>query len=287
MKKIFTVISILLILLTSCQQAATPTLEEKQTETQNALDENKNPNNLSKSLIDELCSFLSHLNMDIEKPAKTLKEKFDDIKNGKELVYAECSNSDYYFVSGYFNCFEQHDESFLFCCAEEYTWIKYDNEYDIKKTYCEKNIIISFQINVLTEVINLKNTEKKDYHIEHYQIYNPIFLGENNIANAINFNNSYAIIFPFKDEIYFSNQSHSFSLNSIQIIKKNSNILFLIHCKTKDIKGEIYNVDLNYELGNYYNDIMPFVEKYEHVISDEFGNEDYYLTIDIFKINFL
>ena len=144
-----------------------------------------NKSDISYNLIDELSDYLCYINSEVDIIDNVFSRKLNSVKNGKDLLYVEFNSNDCYYVSGYLNV--EHIEKNKYCCLKKYIWVKYENETEIENYYDNRKMIVCFQINKSSKVIDLKTNKVVDFVIEHYQIYEPVFENNKNVKKAIDF----------------------------------------------------------------------------------------------------
>ena len=82
-------------------------------------------------LITALSEYLKQLHVGYDMPPPpTLATEIQSIKDGAQALIVKYDPSNYYFVCGYYNS-DHSDESYRYCCAENYTWVKFYDPKDI------------------------------------------------------------------------------------------------------------------------------------------------------------
>lgn len=272
MKKIIFFILLMLLALFSCDDTKKDELIQS------------NKSDISYNLIDELSDYLCNINSEVDIIDNVFSRKLNSVKNGKDLLYVEFNSNDCYYVSGYLNV--EHIEKNKYCCLKKYIWVKYENETEIENYYDNRKMIVCFQINKSSKVIDLKTNKVVDFVIEHYQIYEPVFENNKNVKKAIDFYEFDTIILKSKEKLYYCKQSVFYELYSLQTIKINGENYILIYKKTiNEGYGYLYTADLEYDLGIYYDYVMSNIGVDEYILNDKNGNINYFLTLEIDKIS--
>ena len=193
--------SLLLLTVTSCLQnnkneQTTPqntTEEATPSETTTCAMNNQNPPLLgtkldkNSDLIVELTDYLKRYWGMGEPPPISFAHKINDIKNGAQPLHIVFDSSNYYFVCGYYNVPNEHDE-YLYCCAPEYTWVGYKSETEIQEYLNDMECVVTFQINKTLGARDILSDERITPIVEYFQIFNPVFENGVNVAAPISFN---------------------------------------------------------------------------------------------------
>ena len=217
MKKVialFLVITTLMLILTGCFDPKDKTDENTlilgNNQSLEAGEELKvEKNELLSVLIENLHNTLR----EYELPYVSMEEKINGIKDGKEPLLISFEQSDCYFICAYFN--DTHDEMLnSYCCAHEYTWVKFKDEASIPDSYNDKEIKAVFQIDGASLVMNILTNEENTHSIEYYQRFNPEFTNGLNTKAPISFDKK--IIYLNSHDR--SNLYHSASLPEDQAI---------------------------------------------------------------------
>ncbi len=87
-----------------------------------------------------LINYLRWEKVHIEVGVTSTELKINDIKDGKQPLLVDFDSFDYYFVCCYYT--PPHDLEIMdYCCAEKYTWVKFERESEIREYYNEqKNV---------------------------------------------------------------------------------------------------------------------------------------------------
>ena len=149
----------------------------------------------SANLMIEILAYLEQYGSYYELRHISFSDKINGIKNGAEPIHVAFDPTKYYFVCGYYNVVNGHDER-LYCCAPEYTWIGYESENEIQEYYNDLKCLVVFQVNKALTVTNLLNTDTT-LNMEHFQMYQPTFENGANISVPIVFDETFIYLDKF------------------------------------------------------------------------------------------
>ena len=124
------------------------------------------------ALVCTLVEYLRDLLYEYDLADTSTAIKIDEIKNGKQALHVGFDKSEYYFVCAYYNA-EHDDESIVYCCATDYTWVRFNDVNKISEKYDDLNFIAGFQINKASSVTDIITKDAKAPSMEHFQEYKP------------------------------------------------------------------------------------------------------------------
>ena len=283
MKKLILLIlvcSLLLLTVTSCLQnnngeETTPQNTTESTtpiETTTSDASNYNPpifeNEIDRSsnFITVLLSFLNLYSVDINPTDFSLADKIDMIKSGVQPLYVAINPNEYYFVCGYYRLADEHNES-RYCCCNEYTWIKYQNEIEIHEYLNDMKCVVTFQINKALTVTDIFSNDSTIPNFEHFQIYKPTFQNGANVEAPIVFEESFIYLNKSeKDTLYHSTSLYDHTSNTISHILLDGQHYISTYLYTIDKQGNpnlkdgLSNDYFKYEFGEYYDAIVSVMD---------------------------
>ena len=237
-------------------------------------------------LVVTLVAYLEQYLTQYELIDKSLAQKVDDIKNGIQPLHVAFDPDDYYFVCGYYDPMQEHYE-FGYCCAEEYTWVGYKNEADIKEYYNDTKWVVAFQINRTLTITDILSSERDVPQMEHFQIYNPTFEKGSNIGDSIvfdetffylNYPNCYLNRFS-QDErtMYYSKSIYYHPINTIPCVYLDGEYYLSFYLYTIYSDGQrSEEQDYDYSFGQYYDTLMSIMQKDKCSITNERGDTSFY-----------
>ena len=161
---------ILIFALVGCNnapQTPTPTMSTEPPQTPEAT-------TLHPDLIDSMVKYLQQLTFEYDMPTYGFDDKITFILNGKRAFHVKFSSADYYYACGYATLDAEHvqkREKDFYCCAENYTWVRFDNEADISETYNGQELIVTLQVNKATVCQDILQDTWDGSTMEHYQLY--------------------------------------------------------------------------------------------------------------------
>ncbi len=235
---------------------------------------------LPDDLIDTLTEYLKQINTNYELTFPPFEEKINKIKNGTEALRVSFDPDDYYFVCAYYND-SSHEES-DYCCADKYYWAKFKRESNIKETHYGKVFVVAFQINKTKACENIIYPEKATSTVEHYQIYKPTFQNLSNIAQPIVFDEHFVHLnVNDKSVNYISIHFYQHELTSFPYISLDGENYYYRETRYVYPDGENIDIDLSWEFGEYYDELMGIMifDKHSKTYSD--GTVYYYGLLNL------
>ena len=167
--------------------------------------------------------------------------------------------SDTYFVCAYYT--EDYWPIFYFD-APKFTWVKYDSADKITEAYNNLTFVAGFQFNVASLATDIVSTEVVARKFHHYQFYQPVFIEGVNTSDPINFNDTFIeLVYPNDSDVYLTTKLHGYRYWSIPIVYINdcvseSGYYIPVHYRTTYSNGTNYDVPLEYEFEEYYDELM-------------------------------
>lgn len=239
-----------------------------------------NDSSIDDELISELVNYLECYNNDYELEGNIVEERIDKLKSGTQGIHVAFDSSDYYFVGGYCKPIHQN-ESHDYCCAKEYTWLRFDSEQEIKESYKGLNLVVVFQIN-RAKLVNDILTDKTDITtFEHFQIYTPSFNNGVNINVPITFDYTYIYLNSSNQTaIYHSKFSFFDEYIMIPCICLADNYYVKTELYTLSSDGNM-NESGSYILGKHYETLLKIMEEEHYVVENKNGSKVHFGLIDI------
>ena len=236
-------------------------------------------------LIVALVDYLKEYWVECDMPSKSLADKIDDIKNGKQPLHVAFDSENYYYVCGYYNgSHEREDKNW--CCPEEYTWKQYDAETEIQEYYNGMKCVVVFQMNEAQTVTNILSNESKAPDMEHFQIFAPTFASGANTATAIAFEDEFIFLNDEdKDTVYHCSRAYKHELVTMSSICMDGQY-YVLHFLEGVLPGEEFDLQeflggesTTYEFGDYYDAIMSVMDTERYRVTKENGKVSYYGVI--------
>ena len=249
------------------------------------------------NLIVSLLAYLKQYGVEYSIMDVSFSDKINGIKNGAQPIHVAFSPSDYYFVCGYYNVPNEHDE-YLYCCAPEYTWVGYKSENEIQEYLNEMRCVVVFQMNKAITVTNLLDPNAAPLNMEHFQMYKPEFENGINVGAPVVFDETFIFLDEFsyignttsrfKENImYHSTEWYYHENESISCIALDSGYCLPVYLTTlKD--GEALNMEdalssnliISY-LGDYYDVAIAVIGTQKYHIVNKNGRVTYYGVIPL------
>ena len=302
MKKIISIAllcSLLLICFSGCSIPNDPTGEKEPGKENTSVTNDDKGNTLpiitegeigkNSDLVATLVAYLDQYLTDYDLIDRTFDQKVDDIKSGIQALHVAFDPANYYFVCGYHNPAQEHDE-LGYCCAEDYTWVGYKNEAEIKDYYNGMKWAVVFQINKALTITDIVSGENDVPNMEHFQIYTPTFENGINIAASVVFDDTFIYLnYPncylnrfsqSNSTMYYCKSIYYHTMNTIPCVYLDGDYYLSFHLYTVYSDGERSEEDdYTYRFGQYYDALMNIMIKDKYSITDEQGRTNFYGTI--------
>lgn len=291
MKKLILLIlvgSLLLITATSCLQNDKTEQTTPNNTTKDTMPSQNNQNNspdvnlgelLDKTskLVVTLIDYLEEYRIQVELPPLSLSNQINQIKNGSKPLHTVFDSSDYYYVCGYYT--SPHELEYVdYCCPEEYTWVKYEDESQIQEYSDEMKCIVTFQINNASTITDLLSNETSVSNVQHFQIYTPIFENGVNTETALIFDETFIYLCDTNENIlYHCINTYYHELITIPCARFDNQYYVSIYLDTIG-SGEIFILEKSlskdaiiYNFGEYYDSIVSVMDTEKYRITNEQG----------------
>lgn len=240
-------------------------------------------------LVVTLVAYLEQYLTEYDLIGRTFAQKVDDIKNGIQPLHVAFDPADCYFVCGYYDPAEEHNE-FVYCCAKNYTWVGYKSEADIQEYYNGMKWAVVFQINRALTVTDIVSNERTVPNMEHFQIYKPTFENGINVSDPVAFDETFIYLnYPDcylnrfsqnTDTMYYCKSIYYHSINTMPCVYLDGEYYLSFHLYTVYSDGQrSEESDRAYGFGQYYDTLMNIMEKDKYNLTDEDGRTGFYGTI--------
>lgn len=245
----------------------------------------------SSDLVATLVAYLEQYLTEYDLIGRTFAQKIDDIKNGVQPLHIVFNPSDYYFVCGYYSSSSEYGDPGYSNC-NEYTWVGYKNEQDVKEYYNDIKWAVVFQINRALTITDIVSDENNVPNIEHFQIYTPTFENGVNIGAPVAFNktfiylnypNCYLNRFSNSDStMYYCIGIYYHTMNTISCVYLDGDYYLPFYLYTIYSDGERgKEKDYAYSFDQYYDMLMSILEKDKYSLTDEYCDTNFYGTISV------
>lgn len=301
MKKLILLIlvgSLLLITATSCLQNDKTEQTTPNNTTKDTMPSQNNQNNspdvnlgelLDKTskLVVTLIDYLEEYRIQVELPPLSLSNQINQIKNGSKPFHTVFDSSDYYYVCGYYT--SPHELEYVdYCCPEEYTWVKYEDESQIQEYSDEMKCIVTFQINNASTITDLLSNETSVSNVQHFQIYTPIFENGVNTETALVFDETFIYLCDTNENIlYHCIDTYYHELITIPCARFDNQYYVSIYLDTIG-SGEIFILEKSlskdaiiYNFGEYYDSIVSVMDTEKYYTNNGDGYIVYYGVVSL------
>ena len=229
------------------------------------------------NLITTLIIYLDQYLYQYQILGRSLFQKIDHVKGGTQPLHVAFDPDNYYFVCGYYNPEEKHDES-GYCCSREYTWVGYKDESEIKEYYNGVKWTVVFQVNRSLTVTDIVSNERITPDMEHFQIYTPTFEEGYNIKSSVKFDDTFIYLnypdcelnkFSQKtDTMYYTNSIYYHSMVTIPCTYLDDGCYLTFYMYAIYSNGkQTSEWDYSYDFGAYYDVLMSAMERGNYSIA--------------------
>ena len=245
----------------------------------------------SSDLIVTLVAYLDQYMTEYDLIGRTFAQKVDDIKTGIQPLHVAFDPSNYYFVCGYYNSSSEHGDIGYRSC-NEYTWVGYKNESDVKEYYNDMKWVVVFQINRALTVTDIVSNERQIPDMEHFQIIKPTFENGVNIAAPVVFDETFIYLnYPNcylnrssqdVSRMYYCKSIYYHPMNTIPCVCLDGEYYLYFSRYTVYADGSRSEEnDYTYTFGKYYDSLMSVMDRDNYSITDEQGRTKFYGTIRV------
>ena len=239
----------------------------------------KNYTTVDEALICELVEYLQQMYVQYELVSKSVEKKIDEIKECDQPLHVTFDSSSSYYVCAYYNI-EHDDEQLSYCCAREYTWIKYENANEITEYHNDEKILVSFQINAATSVRDISSSDSNVPRMEHFQLYICNFENGINVNPSLEFTDTF-VYFGSLDEsvIYHSTDWYHHTLVTLVCIFYNNQYyipLLMGYVYPGEEEHKAYMMGM---LGKYYDDLLDVTINGEYTKNGLSQVHEYYYVV--------
>ena len=206
----------------------------------------------------------------------SLGAKIDRIRDGWQAFYLDFKASETYFVAAYHTNGTEHGVDIKHgfdSCDEEYLWVGFSAADIIPEYYEGKKIVSAFQINTASVCNNFITGEDAGYPAEHFQELGTEFVDGVNVANPIEYNARYILIREAGTAtVYTSLHHYYFEQVTIECAEVDGKVYCDMLYYTIDENGERTDHNIEWQLGKYYDELMPLLIADQHVVTSSNGD---------------
>ena len=253
-------------------------MSEESTDNGETLEESFVPD---EDLVEELVEYLQQLSWDYEIGETSLSIKIDAIKKGAQPLQLKFNPDKYYYVCAY-HLPECPEEEFLYCHADEYTWVGFSNEKNIVEYYNDTKLCVAFQINKTDLCVDLLPSERNVSKVQHFQMYFPVFENGINTTPRSEYKDTFIYLNSSDSNVVYICSNHILhDFVSIPYIELDGKY-YITRCLYTGDPSPASKNNLKWEFGEYYDILMEIMitDKYTEV--NKSGNTMYY---GLFEIN--
>ena len=242
--------------------------------------------NVDEEIVAALSDHLDHINAEYELAFFNTEKKINYIKYGifQPLMVTFDSVKTYY-VAVYFSGEHHTESSFflenaLYCCLEDYVWVRFESVEDITKTYNNRNILTAF---VILEMESVSNILSEDAEVPEFVIFDTVschaFTDEKiqapNISSA-----PFIYLYDEKqaDTVYYDASEYSNHIITLPCVKIDEK--YYVMFRKLSINGQ----DIANDFGKYYTKMSEVMSTEIYTYTNEYGNilECYLIELEDF-----
>ena len=236
---------------------------------------------LNDELIASLVVYLQEYHMEVDIPDSSLSIKIDRIKNGQQPLLVDFDPTNFYFVCGYYNGITE-DGPLQYNNADEYTWVRFESQDEIKEIHEDKKFVVAFQINKALLVKDIASEKAIIPRVEHFQMYDPFFENGVNTNTHVVFEREFIYINSSNaDRIYHSVTAHNHQVVTIPCILLDNKYYITRVTHTIYASGNKAEGNLKEDFGTYYDALISIMDTTRYNVTNEQGRTDYYGLIEI------
>ena len=239
-------------------------------------------------LLEALNTYLEEFRTEYDMPPKSMEYQIGKIEYGAQPIFVEVDPSRFYFVCGYYNPDHKYEdqETNRYCCSNKYTWVQYEKASDIADNYNGQDIMVAFQINLTSTVINLLPEKSQIKNAEHFQIFETKFVDGKNTNEAITFSDQFIYINSKynkdRDVIYHSVFAYHHEWSAFLCVKLDGKSYIKVYSHTSYIDGVVEgNYRLKDDLGEYFDELSEIMIKDKYSETNDSGYTSHYVLFDI------
>lgn len=242
-----------------------------------------NPMELPEDMLDSLVDYLESRNMRYDMPSTSVEIKIDKIKNDSQPLHVAFDPESSYFVCGYYNDAHKSETS-AHCCAEEYTWIKFENAKKIQESFDGKKMIVAFQINKALFVRDISQENASIPEMEHFQMYKCEFIDGINTNEPVVFDETFIYLNESSKSVVYHNMAiYYHNWVAFPCVNLNSQYYIPIPLSVTYPSGNISQTNLTYAFGNYHDALMGILVTGEYSVTYETGAVASYGLLEVNK----
>ena len=201
------------------------------------------------------------------------------VDQNRNPFHVKLDSLDFYYACGYAALDAEHAEreKKFYCCLEDYTWVRFENEADIPETYNMEQLVVVFQINKAAVCQNILQDAWDGSTMEHYQLYTPKFENGKNVAPAIELVDEFIFLSDSQQLNQYCGTGHAFfKYVTIPCIELDGKCYLPQRIYSIDLYGQRHEADLRYQFGMYYDDLMEIMITDRYSVTQENGTVAYY-----------
>ncbi len=240
---------------------------------------------LHPDLIDSMVEYLQQLGSHYDMPTYGFGDKINFIAEGDfRPLHIKFDSSNYYFACAYYHADHESEcpEEAFYCCADNYTWVRFDNEADILESYNGEELLVALQVNKAIACQDILIDEPGNTTMEHYQLYNTKFENGKNVMPAITFDKEYIFLSDSdKTNRYCCEDYYFFENVTLPCIELDGKCYLKHYLYTLYPDGSRSETNLQVHFGAYYDDLMEILITDQYSVTDSHGRVVAYVLLEL------
>ena len=257
------------VLLVGCKEISEPVQTVEETE-EKAI-EIPPEQQVEAELIQTLATYLDELLSDIDWAyGNSVNAKINRIKKGAQALHVEYGEPKCYFVGAYYKDGHEHETS-VYCCADKYSWVKFENASEISETYQGLSFIVAFQINQPSLVEDILTKDASVPKMEHFILYQPTFHNGFNtnsmtiLVDTYSYNAYFDSTFIYLnthdgETVYYTSSEYLYVLSRLPCVHLDGQYYVSILLYILYPSGVCSDGDLEVEFGKYYDALVSVMD---------------------------
>ena len=231
------------------------------------------------ALILALIEYLEDLLWEYNPVPISFATRVDKIQKGARPLHVGFDASDYYFVCGYYNTTHE-SEGYHYCCAAEYTWVKFANEKEITEHYKDSRFVVGFRIQKAIFVTDILSETANAPSAEFFQLYYPSFHDKSDVKSAPARNETFIYLNKADQPVvYRAFSMYDHKAVTLPCICLEGQYYIAIYLDVVDSNGDC-SVDWTpFEFGEYYDALTEIMKPYR--VTDESGVTHMYALFEM------
>jgi hypothetical protein len=228
-----------------------------------------------------MVKYLQQLNSSYDMPTYGFGDKIDFIvEDNFSPLHIKFDSTNYYFACAYYHADHESEcpEEAFYCCADNYTWVRFENETDILESYNGVELFVALQVNTAIVCQDILVDEPSNTTMEHYQLFYRVkFENGKNVTPAIPFDKDYIFLsYSDKTNLYCCEDYYFFEYIALPCVELEGKCYLIQHLYTIHPDGTRDETNLYVRFGDFYDDLKEIMITDLYSITWESGSVNHY-----------